>query len=199
MNVLIIEDEKALDSLIQSGALKPIGSKEYIININGISFSVCKELDHLKHILQNKEDDNKTNSKSSKSKTLFNNHISRDKLKSEYERFLNIFPSSDMFDNFRRTRTLKSDARNQGFSRFSELVQDHNILPERIIEALQYELYWRKKESIATNENKLTYMRASTAWLNDIINIKNQLEQKDNDKDYINNPDSSIKDLYDDL
>lgn len=188
MNILVVNDRSILEQLVQQRILKPFSGKEYRMNVHGFDFKVYAEIDDIPAKPEEKE-----------TKKLYNAHINKSEIKKYYNDFNNAFPNSDRFDGFPKSRTLKSDPNNLGFRRYCALIQQHNITPEQIKSALDYEVYYRKKESRRVGDNQMKYMRASAAWLNDVVNINTQLEELANDKDYKNNPDGLIEENYDDL
>lgn len=99
-----------------------------------------------------------------------------------YEVFKDEFPSNDKYGPFPKTRAMKKDPGDKGLKRFRDLVNKEGMTPESIIEAMKYEVWWRKKAS--TTNNLLKYMPALQPWLNDASNISNQLEEMADDEGY---------------
>lgn len=193
MNILVLEDKDILSQLIEKRVLKPFSGKQYRMNIEGILFDVYSDIDDIKTAENNDDKNTSSNVK------LHNGHINLKQLKDHYNKFLSSFPVSDKFDSFRKNRTLRSDPMNVGFDRYRKLVQEHNIHPDHILSALEYEVYYRKKESRVQNENLMKYMQGLGPWLNNVVNIKTQLEEIENDEEYANNPEGIIEDPHDDL
>ena len=79
----------------------------------------------------------------------------------DFEKFWDSFPANDKHGNWMRTRTLKSDK-----SRCTELYKravQSGVKPDDILKALEWEIKDRKAKS--TTSNRMSYMKASTAWL----------------------------------
>lgn len=95
----------------------------------------------------------------------------------EYLQLIANFPTSDGFDNFPETRSdLLKDTKNVAKSRYIVLRTQHKLSADDIIKALRHEVERRKKASILKGYNDLTYMNGLPAWLNNVTNIKGQLE-----------------------
>lgn len=81
--------------------------------------------------------------------------------KKDFEEFWKQFPANDLNGNWIRTRTLKSDK-----TRCTELYKravQGGVTPAQILKALAWEVADRKAKS--TTSNRMSYMKASAAWL----------------------------------
>ena len=103
-----------------------------------------------------------------------------------FEEFWNAFPSNDRHGNWLRTRTLKSDK--PGCITLYKRAVTGGVKHEDLLRALRWEVNDRKSKS--TTKNKLTFMKASSAWLRqreyEII-----LEELGDDKGETNSGDDS--------
>lgn len=179
---MVIEDEEALDKLIRLKLLRPIGKNEYLFcPADGIEITIASA----------SYNDIPDNIESKNSITKDNKKIKIKQLNEEFMSFIKDFPTTDAHNGFPKSRDLKKDSGNTAFTRYRTLREDYQFEAEDILNAMKYEKYWRIKQSLATNENLLKYMRGLSAWLNDKINIMTQLEQMQHDDSYSPNSDPS--------
>jgi hypothetical protein len=178
-NLMIIQDEDFLNNLIVKKILRPVNNNKYVLTIDNENIELYVSLNDYKKELQKELD------KSFKEiETKKTNKYSSSEIKKKYEEFVSSFPTTDKHSNHSKTRNLKTDSGKKGLSRFTEIVNKYDIDPDSIIKAMNYEVEWRKKASLNSKDNKLTFMKGMAAWLNDVVNIKTQIEElENNDKE----------------
>lgn len=86
-----------------------------------------------------------------------------------FDKWWKLYPSTDMFsyggvkfDGSRGLRQKKEECR----KKFGEILLEGEYTPEDLINALDYELYMKKENSIKQKENKMKYMQNSLTYLN---------------------------------
>ena len=195
MNMLLLEDQRAFDSLLKSKVLKPLSENEYILALpelinQNVLVSVVIDQSHFV-----------SEEQQIKKSRKYNEELSIKELREKFDDFLKEYPSSDHFDGFRKSRDLKTDPGFKAFDRYKKLVYDHDISPDSIMNAMKYEVHWRKRESKLSGENKMTYMRGLQPWLNDPTSIKTNLEEMNKDDDYTEKDDGTfgIASQFDDI
>lgn len=73
-------------------------------------------------------------------------------------------------------RSLRSGNKEKIMKKLKERMDD-GYDPENIINAVKYEVWWRKNEYKRTGENKLQFMRGMEAWINDTENLDSMIER----------------------
>lgn len=186
-NIMILSPEM-VDRMIKEKLLKPAGTNEYLFcpfgNDNCISVfhaishvpAVAKKISRVSNDLE---------------------HITREKLQQEYDELLALFPASDKIDGFPKSRTLRTKPSyvRDPLMNYTELRTKYGLTYEQIKNALDYEIFSRTKESHEQGKNVLTYMKSFGSWINDVTNIKTQLELREDDAAYHSGEHSSINDL----
>lgn len=81
-----------------------------------------------------------------------------------FNEFWELFPTSDKFLNFPKTRILRIN-KDECKRKYLKILKEGNVTHDDIIKALTYEIEFNKSSS-SFKENKFKYMKASTTWLN---------------------------------
>jgi hypothetical protein len=123
-----------------------------------------------------------------------------DKKEDDFERWWKEFPANDIFVHqgvkFNGSRSLRSDKPKCKIY-FSRILAEGEYTCDDLIRALRYEVKLKKELSLKSKENKLSYLSASSAYLNQrkfeaFIEIsKNDLGLSDN-----NDTSSQKSDMY---
>lgn len=80
----------------------------------------------------------------------------------DFEEFWNTFPSTDKWENFSATRSLRQDKEGTR-KKYNKLISE-GVNPTDILDGLKYQIQLFKRNSTLT-DNKLTYFQASSTWL----------------------------------
>lgn len=88
---------------------------------------------------------------------------------SSFESWWKIYPGTDNFTmngvTFSGTRTLRKDKENCRL-KFNAILSEGEYSSEDLIKALEYEVNLKKKESVRTRINKMTFLQNSLTYLN---------------------------------
>jgi len=95
---------------------------------------------------------------------LLGNKKQKININEKFNEFWELFPSTDKFKTFPRTRTLRS-AKSKCKQKYEKALKKNEYTHEDIIKALNYEINQRKKSS-NRRENKFKFMKNSLTWLN---------------------------------
>jgi hypothetical protein len=168
------------DMLLTGCAIVPRGDDTYSLRVNIDNTDIAYYIDISDVIFSTFEDEQHSSDIIIRKKTTY----SSKELKTTYETFKSNFPTTDRHHNFVKSRVLRVDPGKKAFGNYKKLISDYNIKPEDILNAMQYEVWWRCKVSLKDGKNRLTYMQGMAAWLNNVENVKTQLEEIAEDQSY---------------
>lgn len=90
-----------------------------------------------------------------------------------FEKFWEEFPRTATFEfkekHFQGDRALRTGKKSEMKAKFNSILSKGEYTGQQIIDALKYEVYQKKEQSFKTGQNKLTFLNAMPAWLNQEI------------------------------
>jgi len=117
-------------------------------------------------------------------KELIDEDFNLTSFEEKFEEFWDLFPSSDKYMHFPRTRILRTE-QEKCKKMYRKILDEYNH--EDVIKALKYELNMREHNSVS-GINKLfsdfKYMKASSTWLNnkEFLAIQEIMKDDNNEK-----------------
>jgi hypothetical protein len=167
MKLLVTERE--FKKLVSNNFIEPLGKGNYRLRaqgINGTSIDININIE--------------TNEEIPKTLGTFSEKIIED----NYKKFKQAYPSTDKFAHFSTTRPLRNGKDISNMASYMILIESKNFKFDEILKAMKYEVWWRKKASMDSDENKLSFMKGMESWLNTPENITLQLSEMENDEVY---------------